>query len=172
MAPHRFKPFMKREVNDMFRKHASLITLMSTFLAFINCGCSTVQTSDMPPGELQDQIATGQLVKPGDHVTVSTSQGITYELVISRVTEKSIEGQVDAPANQQTIDENADISMQTVHKSSVEIPVAEIRSIETRELTSVGGAAAATGAFVAAGGIMYFMYVLLPTLVVSALVGL
>jgi len=156
----------------MFCKHASLKILMSTFLALIVCGCSTVQTSDLPPDELQDQIAGGQLVKPGDHVTVTTKQGITYELEITRVTATSIEGQVDVPVSQPTIDENADISMQTVHRSPVEIPVTDISTIGTREMTPVGQAAAATGAVVAVGGIMYFVYVLLPTLLVTAVVGL
>ena len=156
----------------MFWKNASLIILLSMFLASSICGCSTVQTSDLPPAELHDQIATGQLVKPGDHVIVTTNQGITYELEITRATERSLEGREYVLLNHQVIDENADTSMQTVPGSPIEIPVAEISTIGTREVTPVGNAAAATGAAVAVGGIMYFMYFLLPTLVVSAVVGL
>lgn len=162
---------MNRVMNNMFWKHAGLIILVSMFLASGICGCSTVQTSDLPPAELQDQIATGQLVTPGDHVIVTTSQGITYELEITRVTEKSIEGREYVPLNHQAIDENADTFMQTVPGSLIEIPVAEISTIGTREVTPVGKAAGATGAAVAVGGIMYFTYVLLPALLVSAVVG-
>ena len=163
---------MNREMNNMFWKHASLRTWLPIFLSLVVCGCSTVQTTKLPPGELQDQIATGQLVKPGDQVIVTTTQGITYELEITRVTEESIKGREYLLLNHQEIDENADTSMRTVPGSLIEIPVAEIRTIGTREVTPVGKAAAATGAAVAVGGIMYFMYFLLPTLVVSAAVGL
>jgi hypothetical protein len=172
MAPLRFEPLSKQEVNDMFWKHANLNFVMSMFPALIICGCSTVQTSDLPPAELQDQIATGQLIKPGDRVTVTTIQGMEYDLEITRVTENSIEGQENVPEHHQQIDENANISLQTVHGESVEIPVAEISAIETRELTPLGKGAAATGAVVAVGGMMYFMYFLLPTLLVSAVAGL
>ena len=118
------------------------------------------------------QIATRQLVHVGDHVTVTTSQGITYDLEITRVTEKTIEGLVDATEYEQTIDENADISMQPAHRSPVEIRVADISIIETREPTPAGRVVTATGAAVALGGVMYFAYVLLPALLVSAIVGL
>lgn len=155
----------------MHGKLANLAIVMTMLLAFITCGCSSVQKSVLTPDELQDQIVTGRLVKPGDHVTVITSQGATYELEIARVTKKSIVGQENVAVNQQQIDENADISMQTVHENPIEIPVAEIRSIETREPTPVVKAAAATGAVVAVGGIMYVVYCLLPALFVSAIVG-
>jgi len=153
------------------RFHAStwLLTLL------VLSGCSTVQTSDMPPDELQDQIATEQIVRPGDHVSVTTIQGLTYDLEIIQVTEENIKGLADVPVDQLTIDDNAEVSMQTVQKSPVEIPLTEISTIQTRELTPAEKAAATAGgagALVAAGGIMYFMYVLLPTLVVSALVSL
>lgn len=146
--------------------------MTSLFLALVVCGCSTVQTSDLPPEELQDQIADRGLVKPGDHVSITTSQGMTYELEITQVTEQSVKGLEVAIEPQQTVDENADISVQTVRRNPVDIPVAEIRTIETRELTPMGKAASATGAVVAVGGVMYFIYILLPALLVSAIVGL
>lgn len=172
MARQRSGTLGNLEVDEMFWKQPNFALLMSIFLALVVGGCSSVQTIDLPPDELQDQITAGQLVKPGDHVTVTTNQGVTYELEISRVTEKSVEGQVEALENQQTIDGNAEISVQAVDKSLVVIPLSEIRTIETRELTPVGKAATATGAVVAVGGIMYFVYVLLPTLLVTAIVGL
>lgn len=146
--------------------------LISILLALHICGCSSVQTHELPPDQLQEQIAEGQLVKPGDRVSVTTIEGMTYALEITRVTEQSIEGLEDRPEDQQTVDENGDVSMQTVHRIPVEIPLEKIRAIETRELTPAGKAASATGAVVAVGGIMYFIYFLLPALLVSALVGL
>jgi hypothetical protein len=135
-------------------------------------GCSTVKTSDSPPGELQDQIATGQIIKPGDLVSVTTLQGITHDLEIVQVTEESVKGLEDVPEDQLHIDENADVSMQTMRKNLIDIPVEEIRSIQTREISPVAKAAGATGAAVAVGGIMYFIYFMLPALLVGGLAGL
>jgi hypothetical protein len=146
--------------------------LISMFLALMTCGCTTVQTSDLPPDELQKQIAAGQLAEPGDHVTLTTTQGITYDLEITQVSKERIEGVEDIPENQRKMDENLDTSEQTTQRSVVEIPISEISNIQTREAISAGQAAGATGAVVAAGGIMFFAYVLLPVLLVGALAGL
>lgn len=143
-------------------------SVASTWLLAMIVGCSTVKTSNLPPDKLQNQIASGGLIQKGDYITINTDEGRQYELEITEVSEDSIMGEETFRKNEEVINENADISNQTLETRIVEIPITEIVSIEKRELTPVGAAGAAAGTV----GLMYFVWFLLPALLVGAMAGL
>ena len=142
--------------------------IVSVGLLVLTMGCSTFRTSDLPPDELQNEIASGTLIQKGDHVAVTMDKGHRYELEITRVSEDRIWGEQAFQKYETVINEVADISNQTTVTRPVEIPIAEIVTIEKRELTPAG----ATGAAAAAVGLVYFVWVLVPALLVGAIVGL
>jgi hypothetical protein len=145
----------------------SLRSVTSALFLLMIMGCSTVKTNDLPPEKLQNQIASGRLIQKGDHVTVNTDKGQRYEIEVTQVSEDSIWGEEAFLSNEEVIDENAEITNQTFEMRPVEIPIVEIVSIEKRELTPVGAAGAAAGAV----GLTYFVFVLLPALLVGAIAG-
>ena len=142
--------------------------IVSAWFLVMIVGCSTVKTEDLPPNDLQNQIASGELIQAGDRVTVNTDKGGRHELEVTRISDDSIWGEETVRQNEEAINENAEISNQTIETRPVEIPIVEIVSIEKRELTPVGAAGAAAGAV----GLMYFVWVLLPVLLVGAMAGL
>ena len=143
-------------------------SVISAWLLVMILGCSTVKTNDLPPDELQNQIASGDLIQQGDYVTINTEKGQRYEVKIIQISEHSIRGEETLRKNEGVINENAEVSNQTIETRPIEIPIVEIVSIEKRELTPVGAAGAAAGTV----GLMYCVWILLPALLVGAMAGL
>ena len=141
--------------------------IIAACLLLMTVGCSTFQANDLPPDELQSEIASGNLIQRGDHLAITTDQGRRYELEITRISEDSVWGEEAFQKHETVINENADVSVQTIETRPVEIPIVEIVAIDKREATPVGAAGAAAGAV----GLLYFIWVLAPALLVGAIVG-
>ena len=131
-------------------------------------GCSTVKTTEVPPDQLQRQIASGEVIKEGDRVTITTSRGMRYDLKIAGVESDRILGEQIVPTQTDTQDPETPQPESAADKQAVEIPIADIVSVESREPTAIGYAgAAATGL-----AIGYVLIILLPVALVAAAAGL
>ncbi len=55
-------------------------------------GCATMSTINGSPAELQQRIAARELVRPGDHVRITTTDGNRHDLDVTSVSAYSIDG--------------------------------------------------------------------------------
>ena len=49
---------------------------------------------DLPREEVQDQVRAGKIVRPGQHVSITTEDGRTQEFEVTKVSERTVEGDV------------------------------------------------------------------------------
>ncbi|MGA2778879.1 MAG: hypothetical protein ABSF94_15090 [Steroidobacteraceae bacterium] len=89
-------------------------------------GCATMQTVTGSSLELQERIAAGELLQPGDHVRITTSDGSKHDLDVVSVTAYSINGKKDS------------------------VPVKDVFSVEKREGSIAGTVAVITVATIGA----------------------
>jgi hypothetical protein len=87
-------------------------------------GCTSMREVDLSAEELQSQIRSGELAQPGNRVAVVTAGGMEHTFEVVAVTEDVIRGE------------------------SVEVPIGDIVSVHTEQL-SPGKTAVATGGTVA-----------------------
>jgi hypothetical protein len=59
-------------------------------------GCTSMQPIDGSPTELQQRIAAGELLEPGDRVWIETADGKAHEFVISRIDARRLEGAAES----------------------------------------------------------------------------
>jgi len=92
-------------------------------------GCSTMTPVEMSPDQLHDQISTGDILHEGDKVKIVTTDGKTHQFKVSAITDASIIG------------------------DDIEVPIADIVAIETKEFSG-GKTAALVGGV---GGLFYLL---------------
>ena len=65
-----------------------------TVFLLITClaGCATQRPITGNPSDLQQRIASGELLKRGDHVEIVTNDGRAYEFNVASVSTSSIDG--------------------------------------------------------------------------------
>lgn len=114
-------------------------SILIIVIALATSGCTTLKPVEMSPEELQQRIAAGEIIEVGERVKVVAKDGKVYEFKVTEVTADQISGK------------------------DVEISVADIIAIETREFS--GGK---TTALVAGGT---FVYVLLAAVAAAATFG-
>jgi hypothetical protein len=103
-------------------------------VVLLSCACTSLQSTEASPEELQRMITHENLLEPGDRVRLVTADGVVYKF---RVTEIDlVNGMVVGP------------------KESA--PIKDIVAVETREV-SIGKTAALTGGLV--GG-LYILLIL------------
>ena len=116
---------------------------MRSFLVIVivlmTSGCTTLKPVEMSPEELQQKIAAGEIIEVGDKVKVVTADGTVHKFEVSEITADRVSGK------------------------DVELPVADIIAVETREFS-----AGKTTALVAGGT---FVYVLLAAVAAAATLG-
>ena len=64
------------------------LTLAMTLLA----GCTSLQTAEMPSGELHTQIRAGELISIGDRILVVTADGSEHQFKVTELDDTSIHG--------------------------------------------------------------------------------
>ena len=63
-------------------------------IALAGTGCTTLQSTQLPPEELRQGIRNGSLVETGDEISVVTKDGREYLLDVRDVTEDAISGEL------------------------------------------------------------------------------
>jgi hypothetical protein len=114
-------------------------SLLVIFFALVACGCTTLKPVEMSPEELQQKIAAGEIIKVGDRVKVVTSDGVVHKFGVTEISTDRVSGK------------------------DVDLPIADIIAVETREFS--GGK---TTALVAGGTLIY---VLLAAVAATATLG-
>jgi hypothetical protein len=89
-------------------------------IGLLGAGCTTLQPVTGNPAAVQQRIASGALLKPGDHVVVLTKDGRTHDFKVTSVSASTVEGRYQS------------------------ISIDQIASIQKRKL-SVGKTALAVG---------------------------
>jgi len=84
------------------------LALMVLAVALGCAGCTTLRTVPGTPEDLRARINSGQLLKPGDRVSIVTTDQITHRFVVSGVADGVIAGRTDS------------------------VPVAEVAALEKR----------------------------------------
>ncbi|HEY2464387.1 MAG TPA: hypothetical protein VGI32_10015 [Steroidobacteraceae bacterium] len=64
--------------------------------ALLVAGCTTLQPMDGSPAELQQRIAAGQLLKPGDRILITTTDAKTHRFAISSINAGFIQGRSES----------------------------------------------------------------------------
>ena len=111
-------------------------SLLVIVFAIVASGCTTLKPVEMAPEELQQKIAAGEIIQLGDRVKIVTSDGVVHKFSVT------------------------EISVDRVSGNDVDLPIADIIAVETREFS--GGK---TTALVAGSA---FIYVLLAAVAASA----
>jgi hypothetical protein len=65
-------------------------------IVLLSAGCTTLRPISGSPGELQQRINSGELLKAGDRVEIVTSDGNTHRIVVTKVADGRIEGSNDS----------------------------------------------------------------------------
>ena len=65
-------------------------------IALLPNGCTTLQTSELPPDSIREGIRDGYLVKVGDKIGVVTEDGTEQELTVQAVGPETIRGESSA----------------------------------------------------------------------------
>ena len=61
-------------------------------VALAGSGCTTLQSTQLPPDELRDGIRSGSLIKTGDEISVVTTDGREYLLDVRGLDREAIRG--------------------------------------------------------------------------------
>lgn len=107
-----------------------------TFLAV--CGCTTIQTTDLPPAQLSNQIILNELIKNEDYVTIITVDGMRYKLKVLEVAADIILGEEVVYQEKELMEETTYDSVGITETKIIEVKIVDIVSIETKELTAIG----------------------------------
>jgi len=67
--------------------------LVMLLVLAINPACTTQRIIEITPEQLQKQIASGQLIKKGDLVKITTTDNTVYEFEVSEVSQDAIMGE-------------------------------------------------------------------------------
>jgi hypothetical protein len=133
--------------------------------------CTRVKTTDVQSDQLRDQIVSGELIQTGNRVTITTADGANHELTVTEITEDKVLGE-NTIVRENSVDESTLEVVPVTETEDIEIPIADIVSIDTHELTPVGTAGAVVGAAAGIGAFFYVFYFLLPAVIVGAMVGM
>ena len=63
-------------------------------VALAGSGCTTLQSTQLPPDELREGIRNGSLAQPGGKISVVTAAGREYVLTVGDVGEDAIRGEL------------------------------------------------------------------------------
>lgn len=74
-------------------RQTSIVAGLLFTVALVGSGCTTLQSTQLPPNELRYGIRSGSLVKPGDEISVVTADGKEYAFTVSHVGEDKIRGE-------------------------------------------------------------------------------
>jgi len=103
-------------------------------------GCSTLKPIEMSPERLHERISTGEIIQVGDTVRIATADGENHKFEVTSITADHITG------------------------DGIEIPIADILAVQTREFSGGKTAALAGGAAL--------LYAIVATVAAAAVVGL
>lgn len=131
------------------------------------CSCATMEPSELPPDELRRQIASGDAIRPGQTVAITTADGQRQELQIAALSDEYVAGSVAVVSAGTTINIDTLEPEQVVERVEIRIAIDQIVAVEIKELTPAGKAAGAAGAVAAVGAFWYFIWIL-PALIVGA----
>jgi hypothetical protein len=67
-------------------------TMIAWVLMLSLVGCATMSPITGSPSELQQRIAARELLKPGDHVRITTTDGKNHDFDVTSVSAYSIDG--------------------------------------------------------------------------------
>lgn len=75
-------------------KQTCIVTGFLFAVALAGSGCTTLQSTQLPPDELRYGIRSGSLVQPGDEISVVTVDGKDYSFTVGHVGEDEIRGEL------------------------------------------------------------------------------
>lgn len=87
-------------------------------------GCTSLKPVELPPEEVRSQVRSGQILQPGERVSLTTEDGTTHVFEVLEVTDRAVRG------------------------AAVEVPIDSIVSVRTtqadpaRTVLALGGALA------------------------------
>ena len=97
-------------------------------VAMLGGGCTTLESSGLPPEELRSSIRNGSLVETGDQVSVVTRDGREHTFTVSRIEGDAIVGGTEGGAE-------------------VTIPVEDVVTLRKRRVDAVRTTVAAVGGY-------------------------
>jgi hypothetical protein len=116
-----------------------------TVLGLIICliGCTTLQPVTGNPASVQQRIASGALLKRGDHVVVLTKDGRTHDFNVTSISASTIEGRHESIS----IDQIALIQKRqlSVEKTAMAVGLAVVVAAAVVAVCSVGGCRSSAG---------------------------
>lgn len=105
-------------------------------LATLNGGCTTLQSSEMPPEAIREGIRDGYLVAAGDTVGVVTKDGTEHLIRVLDVNSNNIRGTTGGGTSGWLAGKSAE---------AVEIPIDDVLALRTHQLEPVRSSFAAMG---------------------------
>ena len=61
-------------------------------IALLLGGCTSLKPVELPPEQLRDQVRRGQIVRPGERVSLTTDSGATHVFDVLEVTDSAVCG--------------------------------------------------------------------------------
>ena len=113
------------------------LTLITITLLMVS-GCTTLKPVEMPPEQLHGRISAGEIIEVGDSVKIVTTDGTVHKFKVSGITADRITGK------------------------NIELPIADIVAVETREFS--GGKTTAL-----AGGSAFLLYTIAAAVATASL---
>ena len=101
-------------------------------VALVSFGCTTLQPTQLPPEELRYGIRSGELVQPGDEISVVTLDGAEYVLVTHDVDDDVIRGELSGG-------------------EAITVAIDDLVALRTREVDSARTGLALAGGSIALG---------------------
>ena len=103
--------------------------------AMMGGGCTTMKAKQLPPEALQAQIRNGSVVQAGDEAVIVTKDGKEHAFTVSAVGTDAIVGTLDGG-------------------DSVTVPIDDVLSLRTQEVSVGRTALAGVGVYLVVGGIL------------------
>jgi hypothetical protein len=148
----------------------AVMRAFSMLLIVALSACTTTQSSDMAPSQLQESILNGLTIDPGDQVIITTQDKTRHCCWVSSITRDSVVMMDDGErANDFVTEDGIEADKQhQASQSTIVIPIKDIVAVDKTELTSAGKTATGVAFVGAYTGVWYALWILLPAMIVGA----
>ena len=127
------EPYLRARVDGLCSAIARAIVLFGLLSLF---GCISTQKIEQPPSVLRDAIRNGEVVEPGQHVSIVTTSRGELEFRVAEVDRNAIRGK------------------------DVEVPIEDVVALQIRSVDVLATASLAAGWYVLTGVAVYLALVL------------
>ncbi len=143
------------------------LNVLAMLLVMAIAACTSTKPVEMTPEQLQQKIINGYLIDPGDNATITTRDGTRHCCWVRSITGDSVVIAKGGDPESSFATDTVEVDRAPAASSPVVIPISDIVALDKTELTD-GGKAATAAAGVAAVGGLYYLFWILPAVVVAA----